>query len=299
MQNNAIKFYEESGVARPLNLFFTFVCTSILIIPISYFYSLFITYFPLIYFNVIVVVLYGYGIALLSVLFGKIFKLRNKKKALIITLTAALFAFYCQWVSYLYIISSEDVSLFFDPHLYFKLFVIPFDFFEDIVFLNTIGTWEVFSTVFKGTILWLIWTSELLIIMATAYFGFSKIKTAPFSEIDNKWYKKEVFDSNFETIKLRTNFIEAYKEDPFTAISNLEPGNGIRYANIYIHSSTNKNKILLSIENVVITERGKGKKDIEEILAPNFIDSTSFMQLKNKYKIKKSSLLDFFRALYP
>jgi hypothetical protein len=242
--------------------------------------------------------LYGYVVALLSVLFGKIFKLRNKKKTLIITLLTALFAFYCQWISYLYIISSEDVSLFFDPHLYFKLFVIPFDFFEDIVFLNAVGTWEVFSTVFKGNVLWLIWLLELFIIMASAYFGFSNIKTAPFSEIDNKWYKKEIFDSNFETIKLRKNFIEAYKKDPFTAISSLEPGNGIRYANIYIHSSKNKNKVLLSIENVIITERGKGKKDIEEILAPNFIDSTNYMQLKNNYKIKKSSFLDFFKAFY-
>ena len=298
IQETQLKFYQESGVANPINLFLTFICTSIIIIPISYFYSLIITYFPLIYFNVVLVVVYGYIIALLSNIFAKVFKIRNKKKTLIITLLSALFAFYCQWVSYLYIILNENVTIFFEPNLYFKMFSLPFQNLQNILAINEFGSWEIFSTVFKGNILWVIWILEFSIILATSYFGFLKMSVNPFSEIDNKWYKKEVFNFDFEAIKLRKDFIKNYQENPFEAINNLESGNGIRYSNIYIYSSKSKNKILLSIDNIMVTERGKGKKDIEEILAPNYIDSNIAIQLKNKFKIKKSTFFDFFTELY-
>jgi hypothetical protein len=244
------------------------------------------------------VIVYGYIVALLSFFFSRIFKIRNTKKAIIITLISALFAFYCQWVSFLYIISSENVTLFFEPNLYFNLFVIPFSLFEEILYLNTFGTWEIFSTVFKGNILWLIWIAEMLIIIVASYLGFSKTKKRPFSEVDHKWYQKEVFNFDFEAIKLRKNFIKTYQNNPLDAINSLEPGNGIRYSNIYVYTSESKRKMLLSIENIMVTERGKGKKDIEEILAPHYVDNNTILQLKNKFKVKKSSLFDFFTNLY-
>jgi diaminopimelate epimerase len=78
----------------------------------------------------------------------------------------------------------------------------------------------------------------------------------------------------------------------------LELGNGTRFSNSYLYTSKTESKSLISIENVMVTERGKGKKEVEEIVAPNYVDVNYILQLKAKFKIRKSSFFDFFTELY-
>lgn len=296
--NNQLNLYQESGNFSPINLILANLGTLLLIIPISYFYSLFIAYFPLIYFNIIAVVLYGYLIALINDAFHKAFKIRNKKITTIYSIATAIFAYYAQWVSYFYVISIENVTLFFEPGLFFSIFLKPLLIIENIFMLNKLGSWEMFSVTFKGGILSLIWILEFLIILLSCYFGLSKIKIRPFSENDNNWYKKETFDFHFEPIRLRKDFMKDYLNNPFDAINNLEKGNLFRYSKIYIYHSNSETKSLIGIDNVTETERGKGKKEYEEIIAPNYIDNIYTVQLKQKFKIKKRGFFDFFYELY-
>lgn len=298
MQTKSLNYYKESGIALPINLGLSILISSLLIIPFSYLYSLAITFLPFIYFNIVIVVVYGYVIAFISNFINSLLKIRNRKKSIIAVLIVALISIYSQWVSYIYILFSEQVDLFFNIDIYLDFFINPILLVKDIIMLNELGSWEMFSIIFKGTPLLLIWVSEILITLFSTYFVMVYLKPKPFSETDNNWFKKNVFEMEFDAIKLRKDFIKEYTENPFEAINNLGSGNGIRYSKINIYTSKSENKNLLSIDNVMITERGEGKKNIEEIIAPHYVDSNYIVQLKQKFKVKKKSAFDFFFDLY-
>jgi hypothetical protein len=298
MEGKSIIYYTESGIAPLINIFFCFVISCVVIVPISYFYSLLITYMPFIYLNLVIVILYGYTISLIVNTFSRFFKIRNKKKTIALTLLVGLVAIYEQWISYLYIITSEDVTLFFDIKTYFGMLLRPDYLFFEIIELNKFGAWELFSILFKGSTLWIIWVLEILMTLFASYFGIINTKNPPFSENDNNWYKKHTLDSDFEPIKLKNNFIEEYEKNPFIAICSLGKSDFTRYSKIYIYSSASETRNLISIENVLVTEKGSGKKEFNEILAPHYIDNNYMIQLKQNFRLKKSSFFDFFKDLY-
>ena len=298
MENKSIIYYKESGIAPLVNILFCFIISCFVIIPISYFYSLLIEFMPFIYFNLIIVILYGYTISLIVNMFSRFFKIRNKKKTIALTLLVGLIAIYEQWISYLYIITSEDVTLSFDIKTHFGMLLRPDYLFFEILELNKFGAWELFSILFKGSTLWLIWFLEILMTLIASYFGILNIKNPPFSENDNKWYKKHTLNSDFEPIILKKKFIEEYQKNPFIAICSLGKSNFTRYSKIYIYSSESETRNLISIENVLVTENGSGKKEYNEILAPHYIDNNYMIQLRQKFKLKKLSIFYFFKDLY-
>lgn len=298
MEKKHLNFYKESGVASPFSVILSFTASSLCMIVLSYFYSLIITFLPFVYFNIILVILYGYSSSLIANAFNTLFKIRNRKKSIIIVIAVAAIAFYSQWVSYLYIISSPEVSLSIDFDYYLSIFSSPNLNLQNIIELGQIGSWEMLSITFNGFLLWSIWFCEMALILCAAYYGVSNMRNKPFSESDNTWFKRNAFDLEFEAIKLRKNFISDYERNPFEAITSLEKPDAIRYSKIYIYSSKSETKNLISIENVFMSEGGKSKKEIEEIIAPHYIDTNYIIQLKQKYSVKKSSFFDFFYDLY-
>ena len=298
MKNKSIAYYKESGIAPPINLLACFLTSTLIIIPVSYFFSLIITYMPFIYLNMVLVILFGYSISLIVNSISKLFKIRNRNKKVGLTLIVTLFGFYANWVSYFYLITTEKVTLFFDISTYINYYLRPDLIVLNILELSKFGTWEIFSITFKDSALWIVWIAEFLIIILTSYYGIIKAKEIPFSENDNKWYKKHTIDTDFEPIKFRNDFIDKYSENPFEAICSLGKSDFTRFSKIYVYSSDSETRNLISIDNVLISEGGKGKKEYDEILAPNYIDSNYMIQLRQKFKLKKSSFFDFFNDLY-
>ena len=298
MENNSLKFYKESGIAPVPNLLFSFLLSSSIITLVSYYYSLLVTYMPFIYINFLMTMVFGYIIALVSYNFFTLFKIRSRKKLILFSILLAVVGIYAQWASYIYIISIEGVDLFPDLAFFTELFIRPDYLINDIGVISENGAWEIFGIMFKGAALWLIWTFEIAIIVSTTYYGVSNKGIMPFSEASNEWYKKHTIETDFEAIKLRKDFVKSYSENPVNAIKSLDKGNGFRYSKVHIYKSKTDRKSLVSIENVMVTESGRGKKETEEIIAPHFLENNYVNELMQEYRTKKVTFFDSISEIY-
>lgn len=298
METNSLKFYEESGIAPVPNLILSFLISSVIVTFFSFYYSLLVTYMPFIYINIIITIVYGYLIALIANQTLTLLKIRNKKKAVQFSLLIALVANYGQWISYMYVLSDESIGIFPDLSLYFQLYIRPDFLIQNLAYWSENGAWEIFGATIKGFTIWGVWIAEIAIITFTAYYTMSKNGIIPFSESSNQWYTKYTIDVDFEPIKLRAEFIEAYSKNPIKAIKSIEKGSPTRYAHVHIYKTKRDGRSLVSIDNILVTESGKGKKDREEIIAPHYLDSNYIGELTQEYKLIKNTPLDFITDLY-
>ena len=139
----------------------------------------------------------------------------------------------------------------------------------------------------------MVWFAEagtIIFISINNFINFNKI---PFSEKDNKWFKKEFIDFDFEHIVFKKNFVEEFSINPFESISQLKRGDGIRHSKISIFKSETESKSLITIDNIIVTQRGKGKKDYTKVLEYCYLDNNFLAQLREKYKIKKATIFDY------
>jgi len=298
MENNNLNFYKQSTNAPIINLILSIIISSIIIFFFSYYYSLIITYLPLVYLNILLVLLFGYSIFLIGNSINRLFKIRNRKRALVSIIILSFLGFYFQWINYFYIISHEEITLFIkDWDLLSLIFLSPKAMLDYIIEINKNGAWEMFSFPIKGIILWGIWFLELLLIVLMAYFSYLKSKIDPFSDENNNWYVKNTIDVDFEQILLKKNFIDEFKEDAFKAISSLKQGYGTRYSKIYIYTSKGS-KSLISIENIIVTNQGRGNKEHTTIIEPCYIKNSLLNEIKDKYKLRKPEFFDFIKEIY-
>ncbi|MFI0428327.1 hypothetical protein [Mariniflexile sp. HMF6888] len=298
MKQTKIDFYTESGIAKPLNITLVFLCGLISILFFSYFYSLIITYLPIIYFNFLIVIGFGFTIAFLSRIFNVVFKIRNRRKSIIITIILSLFAIYFQWVSYIFIISFDDYDFFktFKEFEYFlSILFRPDIVIENIIEISKVGLWSIGSSnlYIRGFMLWAIWLVEACIIIFVSYNIFKNFNDIPFSEKDNKWFKKEIIDFDFEHIAFKKKFVEEFLLNPFESVNQLKRGDGLRHSKISIFKSETESKNLITIDNVIVTQRGKGKKDYTKVLEYCYVDNSDLSQIKGKFRTKKASIFDY------
>ncbi len=298
MHTGTLNYYKESGIASIPNVILSLICASLLLLFTSYFYSLIVNFMPFIYLNFLIVAVFGLIVSLTSKAFCIVFKIRNLKKSKIITLVLAFLAIYFQWVSYVFIISSENLGLFmiFNQFSHFmNILLNPVLLVDSIIEINSIGLWSLgFSKInITGGILWGVWLFEALIIIAVAYIHFSKFEIIPFSEKSRNWFKKEFIDLEFERISFTNDFLKAFQLNPSQAILNLEKGNGTRYSKISIFSAKTEPKSIITINNIIIRERGKGQKEITPVLMHCYIDTIHLKKIKENFILKKAKTFDY------
>ncbi|GFZ80233.1 hypothetical protein GCM10011531_07780 [Aquaticitalea lipolytica] len=293
MNQTQSQFYQESGIANPLNISLSVTCSLIAICILSFLYSIITHYLPLVYFNFLIAIGFGISISFVSRFFNSIFKIRNRKKSIIITLVLAFIAVCFQWIWYLYIINSVEFSFIDGITFFINMIFRPDLVIENIIIINKFGVWEMFGTTFKGIVLWLVWLVEAAIIMFLSYNNYLHFQTIPFSEKDNKWFKKDYIDFDFEHIAFKKEFIEKFQINPSEAISELKKGDGLRHSKISVYKSDTEQKSIVTIDNIRVTERGKGKKDITTVLEPIYVDNQHLIKIRNSFKFKKASIFEF------
>ena len=280
---NVFKKYQISGKAPIINLAILFLFGICIMLLLGFLYSSLITIIPIIYFNVFVLFGFSYIIAHICHYLNVTFKIRNKIASMIITAILALIATYFQWVFYLYIISSENITPFNDASYIMDLLLDTGYVIDFIIDLNKVGAWEIGSVTYSGTTLWLFWLGEVILTLGISlkvYYGFD---LKPFSEKDNQWYDISKINTDFEFIHIKKNFLEDFYKNPVEALNSLKKGNGTRQSNVYIFSSKSQNTFLISIENSVVNN--KGRKESFEVLEPCFLDRTHLREIKENYKV--------------
>mgnify|MGYP000549827901 CR=1 FL=1 len=278
-----LKRYEVSGKAPTLNLGFIFIIGIFIMFLLGLLYSCLTTFIPIPYFNVFVLLGFSYAIAHIGYFLSHTFKIRNKVVSMVITTILALFATYFQWVFYIYIISSDNITPYNDLSYIIEL-LLDISYLIDIIFeLNSVGVWEFDSVTYTGTSLWLIWLGEVLLTLIFSLKMCNKFELKPFSEKDNQWFYKAKIHTDFEYIHLKRTFLEGFYNNPVEALTSLEKGNGIRQSTVYIFSSKSQDTFLISIENSIVNN--KGRKESTEVLEPCFLNRSQLIGIKEKFTI--------------
>jgi len=199
------------------------------------------------------------------------------------TTILALFATYFQWVFYLYILSSENITPLNDVSYIVDLLLDPMYLIEFINELNKIGAWDIGDVTINGSELWLIWLGEALITLGISLRIYYSFDMKPFSEEDNQWYNKTKINTDFEFINLKKTFLEEFYKNPIVTLNSLKKGDGTRQSNVYVFSSKSQNMFLISIENSIVNK--KGRKEYSEVLKPCFLNRNHLIEIKEKFTI--------------
>lgn len=280
---SSFKKYTESGIAPPLNILGILILAVAGSFVLGFLYNILIRFISFIYINVLVVFAFGYVLAYMSRGLNILFKIRSKTKAMFITAAIAILAVYIQWACFVYIFFVEDLSPIQDFKSIVNIIIHPELLVQLMPEINEFGTWTVSKTSINGGILWWLWLGEALLLIAIPLRLYMQFEIMPFSEADNRWYKKNRIDKDFEYIHLRRDFLELFAKSPVEGLNSLGKHDYSRYSRFYIYSDKNMRSFLIEIENVKLDH--KGRKDYSEILPPSHIAFDQIKQIQTSFNI--------------
>ena len=283
--------YTPEGNTPPINI----VIASVLCLSLSMFlgwlYNL--TFLiPIIYFNVLLTVGFGFVLAISLQIIAKFLKIRERKTRIYLIIFSTIIAYYSHWIAYIIYIVTEKI-----PTLsnFLSYWIYPQKFFLIIAEINTFGTWSIgFSgAIVNGWVLTIIWIAEAFIIFFIAISYTVKFPENPFSEKLNKWYPKLTLEYDFASVYSKKTFIADLKEKGIDIILTMEKGLAYKYARISIFYLEEESSQYLSIDNIYIEVNNKAKKNINSVIEPIKISTGDAKKLISKFGTKKEFFLDF------
>jgi hypothetical protein len=278
-----LKKYTESGIAPPLNVAALILVAILVSLALGFAYNVLIQLISFVYVNVIIVFGFGYILGYVSRWLNLLFKIRSKKKSMLITAVIGVLAVYLQWCCFLYIYFTEDLSPIKDFESILGIISRPDLLVETMIEINQYGTWMFRDASINGTILWCIWLGEALLMIAIPLRLYLLFDVLPFSEADNRWYKKSKIDKEFEYILLRKDFLKLFAENPVEGLNSLGKPDYRRYSEVYIYSDKNRRSFLIAIDNVTVDP--KGNKDYAEVLPPSQISMEKIRKIQTSFNI--------------
>ena len=254
---------------------------------LGYIYAAFSIYMPIVYFNLIAVVIVGVIISYLVRFLAYVFKIRSLINKLIISFILALFTYYFQWVAYALLLLTGSF-----PD--FITYLSHLDFFTQKIFYQLIsglyvqGNWTMFGITFKDFALALVWIFEAGIMFFVPLWLVYHSSTPPFSERFNQWYPKYKLSKRFKSKLSKSQLLKKLDDNALQLLDEMGYGSDLNHLRIYIYYLEIESRQYISIESVQSINEGKTK---QQMLADRHkIDKNTARQILKKYKHKK----DFF-----
>lgn len=288
----AEKLYKHSGQSPLLGLFIAIGTGAILAIFLGFIYNFLIVTIPIVYVNVIISagfgMILGYGIKFIS----RFTRIRNDRQNIILAAVVGFIGFYFQWIAYFVFLNYGEHS-FQAYQENFDLFYNPAVFVEMLYGLSKVGSWEMFGIPFRDFPLWVIWGLEALLIIGIPILIAYKHPIVPFSENLNRWYPKYVLKNQFESISSQNKFKERLLHNCAETITNLSHGEAFRFSEVSLYYLKDEQGQYISIDNVFIEDRGKGKSVRTPVVHLMRIDTNSADELMEKFGARKVSVLNY------
>ena len=262
--------YIASGVASPSGVLKTvlFGILASFILPVVY--IVLVRLIPNIWFNAICALMFGMFLAYFIDLGIKIGKIRNFKIAIGIAVFCGLLAFYNQWVlfdvlsysanGFTFKLTGEDIKILIGD--FFYLFSHPGVLFEEIQYLNEIGTFRIeSSSTVSGFLLWIIWFGELLVILLSVVLtvGNGQVVT-PFSEQNDAWMTRRKFIHRINYVEDKDTFLTALDRKEYDLLKhNEEIVDAQNFAEVVVFESQGDPAKYVNVINVINKVDKKGK----------------------------------------
>lgn len=267
-------YYKHSGHIGALGLA-KLIATALvgtLVACVIYAYGTF--YIPFVYLNFLFTFGYGLAVGFLVVIGAKLGKVRSPAVVACCGFGFGLFAEYANWVAWLFALSKQSAVV-----------VSPLDMLTLMQRIAEKGVWSVKGLTPTGTVLYLIWVMEALIIIGVAGFmSWRSLKVLPFCERCNQWvdqsHKVTALDFVLDPDALRSQL----ERGEFVALEKLKRTVGnTDYTELELmHCPSCQDLFLLSVTTVVTREDSKGREEKTEttVVENLLIDSQAFGRLK-------------------
>lgn len=255
-------------------------------------YALLDNYVPFIYVNAIFAYLFGFIIAK-AVSFGaKIGHITNKGVVYSIGGILILVAEYFNWVFWIYVYSEFDM-------LVFKLG----DMFDIIRYVNIVGAWEIKGSAVTGTMLWIVWACEAIVIGVGLIATLKKFyESNAYCSRCNSWVSNIALSVEVEEHGDKKYIKQALLNNDFSIIDSMEP-----IIDDYIKSHWRldlkvcddcNSTYFLNVVDAIIKKGARGKTEVNESFIVNNVpvDSSVYEKIealiRNSKNVDKSNVTD-------
>lgn len=286
------KFYQETGDINYLNLGIGLLLSFIVSCIVGYLYAVTVHIIPIIYFNIIIAFFFGVTLSIALRVIFKLIKSQSKTERLILIISTVIFANYCQWIAFLSAISYDSFPTPTEYFIALDYIFTPIAMFNFIGLVNEYGTWGIGSSgsSVNGWLLTIIWIAEILVIAFTPLMLIAKIKIYPFSNKYNKWYPKFTLNTDFEVINSENSIVPKLDENVIETIQGLKLGNGHRHSKIHLYYLEGEEYQYLSLDRVVIEDRGKGNKNAVSIIQNYRIPTITAKEIQANFRMTKEKV---------
>lgn len=272
-------YYKPSGKIPVKGIFISVVTALVLTVILSILYIALQWFIPFIYLNFFIAVGLGLGVG------GSVFiaiglgKIRNRQYDRLLAVSSGLLAWYSQWALFVSLMYEAEGSMAggmwvrssFNLTGFWHVFTHPDVLFQAMLNLNDAGTFTLKHNIVSGTLLWVVWVIEALIIIAVpVVFSMSGRATTPFSEQNDQWMEERDMEEKLKTVadpdqmiaELSTGNLKSLKD--FLSADDLQND----YSTLRVYESPGDPVKYISITNVSHTTDKKGelKKETKTVI---------------------------------
>lgn len=258
--SNPRREYKPANGSNPLFLVLCAIVASGITLFLGYGYSMLTLFIPIVYLNVILTIVFGFGMGYLCYFLCHFFRIKKNSERLAIFLLAAFIGYYANWIVYVHFAMEgypspstfiSNLHLFYRPDIVINI----------LAAVTDEGMWDMFGAQVNGFVLVGIWMIEALIIFFLVYKVNKEQVARPFSEVENKWFPEFELLQDFGHVSAAQQFGEEFEINVKDALRDLGKGLGTRYSKVSLFYLPAESKAYVSINNLVPGEkRGQGQK---------------------------------------
>jgi hypothetical protein len=272
-------YYKPSGKIPVKGIFISMITAFIITVILSIIYIALQWFIPFVYLNFFIAAGLGFGIG------GGVFiaigsgKIRNTKYECVLAALCGLLGWYCQWALFVSLMSEAEGSIgggmwvrsSFNLTGFWYMLTHPEILFQAMLSLNDAGTFSLKHNTVSGTLLWVVWVFEALIIIgAPILFSLSGRSTSPFSEQNDQWMEERDVEGKLKTVTDPDQTIAELSTCNFNSLNDFLPADDLSndYATLRIYESPGDPVSYISVTNIShkTNKKGELKKETETVI---------------------------------
>jgi hypothetical protein len=272
-------YYKPSGKIPVKGIFISMITAFVITVILSIIYIALQWFIPFIYLNFFIAAGLGFGIG------GGVFiaigagKIRNTKYEFVLAVLCGLLGWYCQWALFVSLLSEAEGSMgggmwvrsSFNLTGFWYIITHPKILFQAMLSLNDVGTFTLKHNTVTGTLLWVVWVIEALIIIgAPMLFSLSGRSASPFSEQNDQWMEERNVEGKLKTVTDPDQMIAELDTGNLKSLKDFLPANDISndYATLRIYESPGDPVSYISVTNISheADKKGELKKEAKTVI---------------------------------
>jgi hypothetical protein len=272
-------YYTPSGKIPLKGIFISLLTSIVITVIFSIIYIALQWFIPFVYLNFFIAAGLGFGVGggvFIAIGLGKI---RNTKYECMLAVLCGLLAWYCQWALFVSLLSEAEGSMgggmwvrsSFNLTGFWYILTHPEILVQAMLSLNDAGTFMLKHNTVSGTLLWVVWVFEALIIIgAPILFSLSGRSTSPFSEQNDQWMEERDLEGKLKTVADPSQMIEELNTGNLKSLKEFLPADDLSndYATLRIYESPGDPVSYISVTNIShkADKKGELKKEAKTVI---------------------------------